>query len=562
MTTLLSCSRGHPNPSSHRFCERCGERLEQAIRPGKVLCDRYRVLEELGKGGFGQTYLVEDSNRFNERCVLKVFAPSVDSPAALEKAKELFNREAEVLYRLEHPQIPKFREWFMEPPALYLVQDYVEGQTYQALMKQRQQPFSEREVVSFLQQTLPVLDYIHGRGMIHRDISPDNLMQRSCDRKPILIDFGGVKEITASLSYGSEAPHEGITLIGKPGYAPEEQIRLGRVSPASDIYALGVTALVLLVGQEPQHFFDPNTCTFNWQSFIHLSPGFTAVLEKMVAAHAIERYRSAAQILQDLEPLEVSSAVDAPEAVSPLQDIPTSPAIAENLGLTQQTVFVQVQQSGPLAGPLAKVGNSLRSGLVKLLQAIVMVTIMITVGALAFGAVYSWLQQSPATSKPTESPEPAPQDFSVNEQSRKQELLRRLRATNVGLTYFNQVTNEAFYLQHPEHPRRPLTTSAEDAPLREQWEQVGTQVLDTLEEISASSRQRIGRYGTSTRQTWDAQLQQAQINPDRFYRTVDRQFEQQLPMYRNTRLANQRGQQIWYALAADQLQQKLETSRN
>ncbi|PZD72245.1 Serine/threonine-protein kinase B [Acaryochloris thomasi RCC1774] len=559
MTTLLSCSRGHPNPSSHRFCERCGEQLERAIRPGKVVCDRYRVVEALGQGGFGQTYLVEDSNRFNERCVLKVFAPSVDSPAALEKAKELFNREAEVLYRLEHPQIPRFREWFTELPALYLVQDYVEGQTYQMLLKQRQQPFSESEVASFLRQALPVLDYIHGRGMVHRDISPDNLMRRTCDRKPVLIDFGGVKEITASLGrFGAEAPSGGLTLIGKPGYAPEEQIRLGRVSPASDIYALGVTALVLLVGQEPQDFFDANTCTFKWQPFVNLSPGFAAVLEKMVASHAVKRYRAAAQVLKDLEPLEIADVGNDSRGTLP-PDAPNTmpPATAvENPYLTQQTVIAQVQSPGPVA----KIGNSLRNGLVKLLQAVVIVAIMITVGALAFGAVYSWLQQSPATSEPTESPEPAPtppQGFSADEQSRKRELFKRLRATNTGLTYFNQVTNEAFYLEYPRYPRRPLTKGAADAKLRAEWDQVGTEVVDALEAISPSSRQRIGRYGPSTRKGWDVQLRKARVNQAKFYRDVDRQFQQQLTMYRGTELEGKRGEQIWFAIANDRLQQEL-----
>lgn len=556
MTTLLSCSRGHPNPSSHRFCDRCGELLERAIRPGKIVCDRYRVVEALGQGGFGQTYLVEDSNRFNERCVLKVFAPSVDSPAALEKAKELFNREAEVLYRLEHPQIPRFREWFTELPALYLVQDYVEGQTYQMLLKQRQQPFSEAEVVSFLWQALPVLDYIHSRGMVHRDISPDNLMRRRCDRKPILIDFGGVKEITASLGrFGAEAPNGGLTLIGKPGYAPEEQIRLGRVSPASDIYALGVTALVLLVGQEPQDFFDANTCTFKWQPFINLSPGFAAVLEKMVASHAVQRYQSAAQVLQDLEPLEITEVgsegtlpPDAPNTMPPATAV-------ENPHLTQQTVVAQVQSPGPVA----KMGNHLRNALVRLLQAIVMVTLMITVGALAFGAVYSWLQQRPTTSEPAEPPEqtPTPQSFSSDEQSRKQALFRRLRATGTRLTYFNQVTNEAFYLNYPRYRRRPLTKSAADERLRAEWDQVGAQVVDALETLSASSRQRIGRYGPSTRKSWDAQLREARVNSDRFYRDVDRQFQRQLPMYRGTELQGKRGEQIWFAIASDRLQQKL-----
>ncbi len=571
MTTLLSCSRGHPNPSNHRFCERCGESLERAIHPGKVICDRYRVIEALGKGGFGQTFLVEDNNRFNERCVLKVFAPSVNSAAALEKAKELFNREAEVLYRLEHPQIPKFREWFMELPTLYLVQDYVEGQTYQALMRQRQQPFSETEAISFLKQSLPILDYIHSRGMVHRDISPDNLMQRSCDRKPMLIDFGGVKEITASLGhFGREIPSGGITLIGKPGYAPEEQIRLGRVSPSSDIYALGVTALVLLVGQEPQEFFDANTCTFKWQPFINLSPGFAAVLEKMVASHAVKRYRSAAHVLQALASLEETSereeilegrsvdhtAEEPPPPPLPPDTLPPPTAVDNQYG-TQQTVIAQVNSPGPVA----KVGQSFSTCLVKLLQAILLTALMITVGALAFGAVYGWLQRSPTTSETTESKSPevkAPPAFSDDERSRKQQLFQRLRATKVGFTYFNQVTNEAFYLNYPRYPRRPLTKSATDANLRAEWDQVGTQVVESLETLSPTSRQKIGRYSPAIRRTWDRQLRKARVNQAKFYRDVDRQFQQQLPMYRRTELENKRGEQIWFAIANDQLQKVLQ----
>lgn len=559
---LLSCSRGHPNPSSHRFCQQCGERLEQAIPAGKVICDRYRVIEELGRGGFGQTYLVTDSNRFDERCVLKVFAPEVEGTKALNKAKELFTREAEVLYRLEHPQIPKFREWFMEAQSLYLVQDYVEGQTYQALLRHRQQQgqfFSEPEVAHFLRQTLPILAYIHGKGMIHRDISPDNLMRRESDGQPVLIDFGGVKEITASFGHFSGKKVPGVTLIGKPGYAPEEQIRLGQVSAASDIYALGVTALVLLVGKEPQNFFDPNTCRFNWQRFVQLSPGFADVLEKMVASHAVNRYRAAAQVLQDLKHLEIAEVVGNADSMSgsvsngqvisepPVQSTLVFGATASPV--TQQTVVVSADDR-----PTTKVGGRLQAGLARLIQAILIVAVMLLAGVLGFGAVYNWLQQRPAQSTSTESPVPE------DEQQRKQELFRRLRTLNVGTTYFNQVTNEAFYLKYPDYPRRPLTTGAEDAPLRAQWDQMGTQILDVLDDISPASRQRIGRYGATTRQTWNRQLRQARVDRRRFYREVDRQFQQQLPMYRPTALDDKRGQQIWYALAADRLAQELQRS--
>src|SRR4028118_1650270 len=204
------CSKGHENPTGGRFCLHCGENLESSatkgIYPGLVLGARYRVVRELGHGGFGRTYLAEDLNRFNEACVLKEFAPQVQGTYALQKAEELFSREAGVLYKLQHPQIPKFREMFrvkqQDKGFLFLVQDFVEGQTYHALLDARRRQgvrFNEAEVTQLMLQLLPVLEYIHSLGVIHRDISPDNLMLRSTDGLPVLIDFGGVKQVAATI---------------------------------------------------------------------------------------------------------------------------------------------------------------------------------------------------------------------------------------------------------------------------------------------------------------------------------------------------------------------------
>ncbi|MCL6436100.1 MAG: protein kinase, partial [Leptolyngbyaceae cyanobacterium HOT.MB2.61] len=164
------------------------EELYQGGIVGKTLSSRYRVLRELGQGGFGRTYLAEDINRFHEPCVLKEFAPQVQGSRDLQKAEELFEREAGILYQLQHPQIPRFRELFRAEfqgrGRLFLVQDYVEGPTYQAILRSRQSQgfcFSETEVTQLLFQLLPVLTYIHERGVIHRDISPDNLIWRSAD---------------------------------------------------------------------------------------------------------------------------------------------------------------------------------------------------------------------------------------------------------------------------------------------------------------------------------------------------------------------------------------------
>ncbi|MCG8363879.1 MAG: hypothetical protein MJA27_11180, partial [Pseudanabaenales cyanobacterium] len=128
-----------------------------------LLGSRYLIIRELGRGGFGHTYLAEDTHRFNELCVLKEFIPQVEGEAALRKAKQLFEREAGVLYQLKHPQIPQFRELLRVQTGikgrLFLVQDYVQGPTYRELLYTRKrdgESFSETEAIWLLEQLLPV----------------------------------------------------------------------------------------------------------------------------------------------------------------------------------------------------------------------------------------------------------------------------------------------------------------------------------------------------------------------------------------------------------------------
>ena len=101
------------------------------LTPGNILGNRYQIVRELGRGGFGRSYLAIDLNKFSEQCVLKEFAPQVRGQDELVKAKELFEREAGVLYKLQHPQIPTFRELLRVnssgSESLLLVQDYIDG---------------------------------------------------------------------------------------------------------------------------------------------------------------------------------------------------------------------------------------------------------------------------------------------------------------------------------------------------------------------------------------------------------------------------------------------------
>ena len=275
--------------------------MQPPIPIGTILQNRYRVLSILGQGGFGRTYLAEDQGRFNERCALKEFIPNTNGTYALDKSKELFQREAAILYQIQHPQIPQFRATFEENQRLFLVQDYVEGKTYRTLLNERKalgSLFSEAEVVLFLRQILPVLAHIHARGIIHRDIAPDNIILRASDRVPVLIDFGVVKELATRVSGDPAMP---ATSVGKVGYAPSEQMLSGQATPSSDLYALAVTAIVLLTGKEPQELLDQHTLVWSWQQWTKVSPALALLFNRMLSRVPGDRYQSVREVVQALD---------------------------------------------------------------------------------------------------------------------------------------------------------------------------------------------------------------------------------------------------------------------
>lgn len=281
------------------------------IPPGTLIDNRYTIQRLLGQGGLGRTYLAFDTRRFNEPCVLKEFAPSGTGEHGLEKSRNLFKREAKILHQIDHDQIPKFLACFEGDGRLFLVQEYVDGQAYSNLLWERQsrgQTFSEEEIIEWLQRLLPVLEYIHECGIVHRDISPDNIMLPKGKRVPVLIDFGVGKQMSVPTPADMEH-HESdmisfvgkVSLVGKVGYAPREQISLGICSSSSDLYALGVTAAVLLTGRDPSLLMDQYSLEWKWRDYTKVSDAFVKVLNKMLADTPKNRYQTAREVLRDLE---------------------------------------------------------------------------------------------------------------------------------------------------------------------------------------------------------------------------------------------------------------------
>jgi len=316
--------------------------MQPPFSQGFVLKGRYAIRSTIGQGGMGRTYLAQDLERFNETCVLKEFIPPQDSQEVTEKAKELFRREASVLYQIRHPQVPDFRATFESEGRLLLVQDYMEGKNYRNLLLDRLksgQNFSENEIFTLMQQLLPVLSYLHGHNIIHRDISPENLMLRSQDQLPVLIDFGVVQETNAKLNSQMGIP--AATVAGKAGYAPPEQLQSGNAYANSDLYALAVTSIVLLTGKEPAELFDSINLAWNWQQFANVNPAFARVINQMLSYKPTNRYRSADEVMQALQVAQASFSGAKTYAVG--RQVP--PTLAANI--PQRTVVAGASNRDP-----------------------------------------------------------------------------------------------------------------------------------------------------------------------------------------------------------------------
>ncbi len=565
MTMNVFCSKGHQNPSGSRFCLYCGEKLDaainQGIQPGQTLGDRYLIVRQLGQGGFGRTYLAEDINRFRELCVLKEFSPQVQTAYVLKKAEELFQREATVLYKLQHPQIPRFRELFRSnfngKEYLFLVQDYVEGQTYSSLLDERLQKglrFTELEVTEILLQILPVLRYIHSLNVIHRDISPDNLMLRRIDQLPVLIDFGGVKQVAAVVVSQYYQPNTGAvtppaTLLGKFGYAPPEQMQTGLVEPHSDLYALAATALVLLTGKQPSELIDDNTLAWKWRREISLSPTLGVALDKMLSPIPQQRYQSAHQVLQVLNP---------PPAYYP----PTQPPAPIRVPEPSTAATLAVSPSPPTSPTPPTSHTPSTPQIWWTPEKIILVFLLLTTSAIVavWGANSLLLSrfddtepQPTPTFSPTKQPLNPLAQYSPAERSRKQRLRDRRQRLGIDENFYVSLVNQIFWENNPSLQRRSLTNEPADEQLRAQWDKTADQLLQKLTLLSSQSRQKLGTYGGSDRDLWKVEVNNLNVSSRALYDLGNAAFFQQFPQQESKNYIDQPVGQVWHAFVADKL---------
>lgn len=267
--------------------------------------NRYQVLRVLGSGGFGKTFLAEDTQMpSNKRCVVKQLIPVVNNTQVYQLVQQRFQQEAAILEELgdHNPQIPRLYAYFSEGGEFYLVQEYIEGQTLSEKLKQ-EGVFNEIIVKEILINILQILEYVHSKGIVHRDIKPDNIILRFSDSKPVLIDFGAVK-VTMNTEISPSGNSTQSIVIGTPGFMPMEQT-VGRPVYSSDLYSLGLTAIYLLTGKIPQDLpTEPTIGSILWRHFApYLNVNFGDILDKAIAYHPRDRYTNAREMLTALQTL-------------------------------------------------------------------------------------------------------------------------------------------------------------------------------------------------------------------------------------------------------------------
>ncbi|MEA5576841.1 serine/threonine-protein kinase [Anabaena sp. UHCC 0451] len=558
------CSKQHANNNGNIFCTHCGESLPLTV--GQVIEHRYEIARILGQGGFGRSYLAIDRQKARQMCVLKEFAPQVVKSEDLQKAKELFEREASVLKKIQHPQIPRFHASIQAKIGtknfFFLVQDYVEGANYYQLFEHLQsqgKSLSEEEVINLLHNLLPILSYIHSLDIVHRDISPDNLILRQSDNLPVLIDFGGVKQLPASQGFWRTKLAGNGTLLGKKGYAPEEQLIQGTVYKSSDLYSLAVTALVLVTGKEPQLLYDSYNGNWYWGKEIKVSPKLEAILKKMLAYKPSDRYQTADQVLKDLPASSSVSTVI--KKVNTMQPSVNS----QNSYMTKLKTMV--------AAPGKKVYRNTQLAVQNIplpvwIRPFAVSFIMTTGVSLTVAGV--WMLGNFAVRSISSINLPkleVPKIPSINNpggqgNSSIQQVFNRLKELEISQVVFTKTVDERFYTLRPGLGGRVLTDKPEDRVLREQWNSTANELLKKIEQanLSQSARKKIGNYSQQDSQRWDKLAKAGKLGKYRSFQDLRQEtyqkFDPLFPGQEHGKLNQQTFLQIWYAIASDQVGNK------
>jgi len=265
------------------------------LQSGDTLNNRYKIGNTLGVGAYGTVYLAEDSANRGSRVAVKEIVEHDLSPDERADALELFKRESRILMNLSHRGLPAVIDAFSADNCHYLVMEYIDGETLEALLKKGTSPFPARKVMDWALELAKILEYLHTRKpdpVIFRDLKPSNIMLDSRGRIRI-IDFGIARYFTAGKIKDTYA-------MGTPGYSPPEQYGHGQSDMRTDIFSLGVTLYHLLTNQDPAQFNFKFPSPRQYASS-DVPDWFEKILMKCFALNPSDRFQSSSDLRYALE---------------------------------------------------------------------------------------------------------------------------------------------------------------------------------------------------------------------------------------------------------------------
>lgn len=516
---------------------------------GELLEGRYRLEQQLSGGPSSGLWRGADSLAADLPVALRAWW-GLDSGGVLALRQRL-----ERLQGVLHPQVPRLGALLPADGGLWQVREWVSGRSYRALLegrRERQLVFGAGEVLLLLRQLLPALAALHGQELTHGDLTPANLLRRDSDGLPVLIDFG------------LQASPQGEPLqAGTPGYAPKEQ-RLQAPAPWMDLYSLGVTALVLLSGEEPGALLDPVSLAWRWPEGLAVDPQFRAVLERLLSADPAQRYRSAAQLLEQLASLPV------PDSTGPVGRtdrtevlVPQAPPAAVAAELPVAKPEPQLPQPKPEVHPQPAAPRTVRHTARQQRQLekeraaegrFWPVVLALVLTAL-IGSTLGWLLlgRSRQGSSPL-TQVPGAVSLPPAEVDQRQQLLNRLKALQVDHDWFLKLVDSSLAAQFPERSGRAPSDSLEDAPLRKIWNDLAQDWLVRVEQLPVQLRQQLGSFRASDWEARQANLSRQGLSPLVLQQLVSGSAQNLMPGRNPETIPGEPFRQLWYAAAMRSLE--------
>jgi serine/threonine protein kinase/ABC-type branched-subunit amino acid transport system substrate-binding protein len=281
--------------------------IEKEITSKGVIGSRYSIIKTIGRGGFSETFLVEDLDIEPHplRTLKKLTPPLGLNDEQLKIVEDNFRREAGILAAFNHDRIPSVFNYFTENNQIFIVQTYIEGKTLEQELTEliSSNGITEYKVIEILEEILEIVSFVHNRDVIHRDIKPSNLIRRDTNNKLVLIDFGSGKNIQGNMPTQSKP----TLALGTDGYTPDEQWN-GHAVSSSDLYAIGIIGIQALVDMIPSQYWLEKQHNGNliWHNRdkIGASKELKNILDKMTCSRAEDRYQSAQEVLDKLGELK------------------------------------------------------------------------------------------------------------------------------------------------------------------------------------------------------------------------------------------------------------------